>query len=139
MGDDATAPNIVKYAWYDYPKPFIMDLFFIIEDYLGCNLPVFFWRGYANGQRIADVTLKRSEYSFSRNIEIVDEWQDLLRISQCVHFLHSESKAKDNLPLSLEKEYYTFEKAEKAFNEYPRLYRECRYLRHLYDETIMPF
>ena len=98
MGDDMTAPNKEIFKWHDsdwYPE---IEFNEIIERYLGTNLPGFYWRGFAGHERIVDVSIHRDGLKFTREIELVKNWQELLRKNGRIHFLHEEHENKDNLP-----------------------------------------
>ena len=98
MGDDVTAPNKETFKWHDsdwYPE---IEFNEIIERYLGTNLPGFYWRGFAGHERIVDVSIHRDGLKFTREIELVKNWQELLRKNRRIHFLHEEHENKDNLP-----------------------------------------
>ncbi len=118
MADDVMAPNMYRYTWTDCDPSPEVDLFYIIEDYLGPNLPGFCWRGYAGGKMIVDVNLHRENLTFSREIVLVENWQELLRESQIIHFRHRQSADKESLPFTIDDNYYTFEEAEKLISEY---------------------
>ena len=101
MGDDMTAPNKGVFNWYDtdwYPEIRFNE---IIEKYLGTNLPGFYWRGFAGHVRIVDVSIHRSGLKFTREIELVENWQELLRKNKHVHFIHEEHENKDALPMEI--------------------------------------
>ncbi len=119
MGDDVIAPNIWMFSWRDCDWNSDCDLFEMLEQYLGSNLPGFYWRGYVNGKRIADVNLCRTENSFMREITLADNWQELLREADCIHFLHEEYKNKDHLPETIDDpgKYYSFKECEEIWEE----------------------
>ncbi len=66
------------------------EIYSIIEEYLGSNLPGFFWRGYAGKKMIVDVNLHRRDLTFTREIKLVENWRELLRESRTIHFLHEK-------------------------------------------------
>ncbi len=104
IGDDATAPNKKNYTWQDrglYPES---ELYGILEDYLGTNLPGYFWRGYASGKKIVDVVLQKDTLAFTRKIMLVTNWRELLRESRAIHFIHSEYENRSALPATIESE-----------------------------------
>ena len=101
MGDDVTAPNKQIFQWHDtdwYPE---IGFYEMIERYLGTNLPGFYWRGFAGHVRIVDVSIHRKGMKFTREIELVENWQELLRKNNHIHFLHEEHKNKDALPIKI--------------------------------------
>ena len=101
MGDDVTAPNKQIFKWHDtdwYPE---IGFYEMIERYLGTNLPGFYWRGFAGHVRIVDVSIHRKGMKFTREIELVENWQELLRKNNHIHFLHEEHKNKDALPIKI--------------------------------------
>ncbi len=118
MGDDCSAPHLHRILWLDkdwYPES---NMFYYIEEYLGPNLPGYFWRGYANGKHIMDVSLYRDTYEFSRSIVLCENWRELLRENTCIHFLHTEYDRRDELPITLDINYHTFEEAEELYRMY---------------------
>ena len=86
--------------------------FSILEDYIGCNLPGYYWRGFAGGKWIADVNLRREDLSVSKEITIAENWEELLTKSRSVYFIHTEYKNKDSLPYTLKDGYSSFEETE---------------------------
>ncbi len=119
MGDDCVAPHLYKFSWHDCDWCPEVDIFRIIEDYLGPNLPGFYWRGYSGGKIIVDVNLHREKCSFSREIKMGDGWRELLRENLSIHFLHQKYDDRDELPETIEPNmYYTPEKAEKLIRDY---------------------
>ena len=101
MGDDMTAPNKQIFKWHDtdwYPE---IGFYEMIERYLGTNLPGFYWRGFAGHVRIVDVSIHRKGMKFTREIELVENWQELLRKNKHVHFIHEEHENKDALPMEI--------------------------------------
>ncbi len=132
MGDDVMDPNIVKYTWRDCDWHPETNMYMLAEAYLGANLPGYFWRGYSSGKRIMDVDLRMENYSFSRKVTLADNWQELLRENCCIHFLNTGNKGGDRgeLPLTIDKGYYSFEEAAKIFEEY--------YPAHAWDNSYKP-
>ena len=98
MGDDVTAPNKQTFTWHDTDWCPEIDINGLIERYLGPNLPGFYWRGFAGSERIVDVSMHRKGLEFSRRIELVENWQELLRKNKHIHFLHEKYEDKENLP-----------------------------------------
>ena len=109
MGDDALAPNKRTYEWAEGDK---ICFFSILEDYIGCNLPGYYWRGFAGGKWIADDNLRREELSVSKEITLSENWEELLTKSRSVYFIHTEYKNKDSLPYTLKDGYSSFEDTE---------------------------
>ena len=109
MGDDALAPNKKTYEWAEGDK---ICFFSILEDYIGCNLPGYYWRGFAGGKQIADVNLHREDLSVSKESTLVENWDELLRKSRSVYIIHTEYKDKDSLPSTLKSDYSSFEDTE---------------------------
>lgn len=91
MGDDATAPNAEKFVWRDSDRYPEIEINSIVEKYLGTNLPGFAWRGFADGKKIMDVIVHRERLSFSREIKLVENWQELLRETRHIHFVNAET------------------------------------------------
>ena len=124
MGDDVMAPNLAKYTWRDTDYSPVTGINMIIEDYLGLNLPDFFWRGFCNGQKIVDVEIVREENGFSKKAKFVENWQELLRDSRAVHFVHKGHGHENEMPETIDSNYYSYEEAEAMFTEYPRNARD---------------
>lgn len=106
MGDDCMAPNMAKFVWSDKDWCPECEMFRMLEQYLGCNLPGFFWRGYANGTWIVDVNLHRGDNEFSRSIVLSENWRELLRSSLSIHFIHTTYEKRDELPMSIDSPNY---------------------------------
>lgn len=109
MADDIAAPNPHKYVLNDGVKYLEIEIFKIIEDYLGPNLPGYYWRGYVGGQTFVDVNLRRENLTFSREIRLINNWQELLRKNKTIHFLHTEYSDRAALPTTLELQPYFME------------------------------
>ncbi|MBE5858516.1 MAG: hypothetical protein E7301_00095 [Butyrivibrio sp.] len=118
MGDDVLAPNLSRYIWTDSDWCPEIDINSKLESYLGCNLPGYFWRGYADGKWICDVNLHREEYAFSRKIVLNPNWREMLRKSRSIYFKHTEYSDRDKLPMEITDDYYTYEEAKRIYAEY---------------------
>lgn len=118
MADDVMAPNIAKFTWRDSDWVPEVGAFRIVEEYLGSNLPGFYWRGYADGKQWVDVHLHREDLLFRREIVLVDNWREMLQESLCIHFLHQEYSDKDKLPTTISSGYYSYKEAEKIYKKY---------------------
>ena len=115
MADDVMAPNMYKFTWRDSDWCPETHIFGILEEYLGSNLPGYFWRGYSGRKAIVDVNLHRGDLSFTREIKLEENWRELLRENRTIHFLHNEYSDRDKLPIILpDSEGYSFEKAEQT-------------------------
>ncbi len=125
MADDCTAPNLYRFMWRDCDWSPETDIYSIIEKYLYPGLRSFYWRGFVGGQWMVDVNIHREERLFSRVIVLSENWQELLRKHRCIHFLHAMDIDKDELPTSIDDNYYTFEEAEQLFNDYPWYAVDC--------------
>jgi len=111
MADDVLAPNANKYDWVEGDT---VMFYFILEDYIGCNLPGYLWRGYCGGEMIAEVNLDRTDMSLSREITLEEGWSERLKKYKTVHFLHCEYENRDSLPETIdEDEGYTYAEAKK--------------------------
>ena len=115
IGDDATAPNICRYEWYDSDWEPECEIFAMIDEYLDTGLPGYFWRGYAGGKKIADINVVREKTGYRKECTIVDNWQELLREYGCIHFLHTEYEDRNTLPENLEDRFYSYEEAEQIY------------------------
>lgn len=109
MGDDVLAPNKRTYEWHEGDR---IGLFSILEDYIGCNLPGYFWRGFAGEKWVADVNLHRDDLSLSREITLAENWDELLRKSHSISFIHTEYEKRESLPYTKKGEYDSFEDSE---------------------------
>ena len=105
LADDCMAPNLKKYEWTDKDRCPVVDFYYVIEQYLGPNLPGFAWRGFVTGKnmkeskKIVDVIIHRDELSFSREIALTKNWKELLHENSYIHFVNA--KTKDELPEKL--------------------------------------
>ncbi len=117
MADDVSAPNIYRFTWRDSDWCPETHIFGILEEYLGSNLPGFYWRGYADGKMIVDVILQREDLAFKREIKLVDNWRDLLRESRAIHFRHEKYADRESLPVTIDNNYYTYKEAERLFKK----------------------
>ncbi|MBR0147718.1 MAG: hypothetical protein IJM23_00825 [Lachnospiraceae bacterium] len=113
MADDVSAPHICRFTWRDTDWCPEVEIFNIIEAYLGPNLPGYYWRGYSDGKMIADVILRRENMAFKREIKLVDNWQELLRKSRIIYFHHGGCDNTESLPITIEDYNYTCEDMEK--------------------------
>jgi len=93
MGDDVLAPNKRTYEWHEGDR---IGLFSILEDYIGCNLPGYFWRGFAGEKWVADVNLHRDDLSLSREITLAENWDELC-VRVILFLLFTRSMRKENL------------------------------------------
>jgi len=114
MADDVNAPHIQKFLFHDGDCHPERTLFVIIGRYFDGNLPNFSWRGYAGGQRIVDVKIKKEGLAYLREINLVDNWHTLLLENKCIYFLHNSDKVI--IPEVIDPDY-TFEEAEKIYND----------------------
>ncbi|MCR4617276.1 MAG: hypothetical protein K5669_03685 [Lachnospiraceae bacterium] len=114
MGDDVMAPNMRSFTWRDGDHDSENDIYGIIEQYLGVNLPDFYWRGYANGEMIVDVNIHSDALTFTREIRLVETWQELLRASGTIYFCHQKYENRELLPITIDRsEYFTYEESEE--------------------------
>ena len=118
MGDDVMAPNIARYPFHDISWLPQKAMFRMVENYIGTNLPGFVWRGFVDGERLVDVSVRQDETSYVRTIELVPNWQELLRKGRCVHFVHCSPGEEELLPESITNGYFTYEEAEEIYKEY---------------------
>ena len=113
FADDTNAPDIKKYKWRDsdvYPEEYF---FVILEKYFTPNLPAYAWRGFVNdATKIADVIVKRDGLVLTKEIKLVADWRELLRDSEYVHFVNSETE--DKLPETA-KMQYSFREVEDMY------------------------
>ena len=118
MGDDVTAPNLRRYMWNDTDWVPECKIFGMVDDYIGTNLPGYYWRGYAGCERIVDINLHREDLAYSKECTLAENWKELLREHRCVYFMHKKYEDRDKLPETLDEEEYSFEDAEEIYKEY---------------------
>lgn len=114
MGDDVNAPNIRR---FEYQSNSFKERDFreCIINYFESNLVHFKWNGYCNGEILACVECLGEGESYQVNIELVDDWKNLLDRNRVVFFDHH---LDDECEYGIQKsKYYTLKRTEEFYKE----------------------
>lgn len=112
IADDVCAPNPKRYEIANWDRWDYKDMCMCLQDYF-IYLPPHHWRGYCYEKRFVDVYYKKiGERHIIFEVELVENWKELLAKEKCIFFRFASQFNNYILPETEERILYTAEKVE---------------------------